>query len=166
MSNVEISSTPAEPLDLRSASRAIAAIEGSDMTDQPSAAKQLDAIRNGGSNMLLTIRQRINEATKAMEDGEFVAAQTRLTEALHCIGPLAGAQQYLAIASNARMIRASDIEAGMTMTQVGEVTEVNEASCDHETCPGHFLVTVSGYDDPILLNGDYNVYVEVPASNE
>lgn len=161
VSNVEISATPAEPLDLRSASRAIVATEGSDMTDQPSAARQLDAIRNGSANMLLTIRHRINEATKALDDGEFTSAQQRLQEALQCIGPLAHSQAYLAIADTSRMIRAAGLESGMTMTGVGEITEVSTVECEHEDCPGHYVVTVAGFEQPVVLDGDNAVYVVV-----
>lgn len=134
--------------------------EGRDMTDQPSAAGSLDAIRNGAGNMLVTIRQRINEAVTAFDEGDFALGQQRLDEARACAQPLANAQTYLAVADTGRIVRARDLEAGMMMTKIGEITEVVKGECDHESCPGHFLIHVGGHE-PILLDGDTTIYVDV-----
>jgi cellobiose-specific phosphotransferase system component IIA len=130
--------------------------------DTPSAARTLDAIRNGGGTLVLSTRQRINEAVKALDDGDFAEALRRLHEAQQTISPLANAQAYIAIADSGRMVRASDLEVGMVMSQLGEITEIAQATCEHSDCPGHFVVTV-GDNSPVVLDGDTTIYVEVAA---
>lgn len=131
------------------------------MHDEPSAAKTLDAIRSGGGNLLLSIRARVNEASRALDDGDFVRAQAILAEASQHIVPLAQAQQYLAIADTARLMRVRDLEVGMIVTNLGEVRHVHFE--EHGDSCGHYLIRVGDDEDaqPLVLDGDQSVYIEV-----
>lgn len=136
------------------------------MTDQPSAARTLDAIRDGGNNLQMAVRQRIIEAVAALDEGDFQLAHTRISEARQTVGMLAQAQQQLGIAANGRVVRVRDLEAGMVMTSVGVVAEVmQQGDCDTDACPGHFLVTV-GDNAPMLLEGDTAIFVDVAAPTD
>lgn len=128
-----------------------------------SAALTLDNIRAGGANVLLSARQRINEAVRALDDGEFLEAEERLTESAALVHLLAGSQKTLGLATG-HIIRARELEVGMTMTDIGEVTRVEPEDCGHQACPGHFLVTIGPSGNPPLkLDGDATVFVEAQA---
>lgn len=131
-----------------------------DMADEPSASRTLDIIRQGGSMSLLTVRQRLNETLTAIEGGEFGEAYGRLSEAQQYLAPLATAERAFCVAAGSYVIRAAELETGMVMSQVGPVTSVERADCNHDACPGHFMVKIEGMDQPVLMEGDSNIYIE------
>lgn len=135
-------------------------IRGSDM--DKTAAAQLDNIRQGAQNLILTVRHRINETLTALEEGEFVNALQRIDEARATLVQLSHAQAYLGVAHAARIIRARELETGMRLSQIGEITEIESVACGHENCPGHFRVKIAD-SDPLSLEGDTTLYVEVAA---
>lgn len=139
---------------------ALTTIDTGDFDMEASAALTLDNIRFGGANLLLSIRQRINEATGELDHGDFLEAEKRLTEAAGLVHFLGNAQKTLGIATG-HIIRASELEVGMTMTDIGEVTKVEPEDCGHSACPGHFAVTIGRTDNPPLhLDGDHTIFVE------
>jgi hypothetical protein len=131
-----------------------------DMTDEPSAARTLDIIRQGGSMSLLTVRQRLNEGLTMLDGGEFGEAYGRISEAQQYLAPLANAERAFCVAAGSYVIRAAELETGMVMSQVGPITSVERADCNHDACPGHFMVKIEGMDQAIMMEGDSNIYIE------
>lgn len=137
---------------------------GIDMAEESSAAKMLDSIRGGGQSVLLSVRQRIGEAVAALESGDFLAAAARLNECSNLITPLASAQHHLSLADGAYLIRAKQLEAGMTISRIGRIESIDRDACDHESCQGHYLVHIENNEAQVLLDGDTNIYVEAAES--
>jgi hypothetical protein len=95
-----------------------------------SASETLDAIRNGGQALLMTVRMRVKEAEKAMDEGKFGLALGRLSEASGMLSPLAHAETNIAIAGNAYLVRAKDLTVGMELVHLGVIEEVETDPCD------------------------------------
>lgn len=118
--------------------------------------KTFESITSGGEHLVMVTRQRIAQALDAMDAGDFLLARTHLGEGASTLNPLAEAQQYIAIADGNRLVRATELEAGMYLTQVGEVTAVNV-----EDCPtgGHVKVAVEGLEKELVFNRTQELFV-------
>jgi hypothetical protein len=98
----------------------------------------LDKIREGGSALVAVTLQRIEETTRHLTEGDFAGAYRRLEEARIYLSHLANAQNAIAIhGEGVSIVRASDIQPGMQLLQVGEVQEVSESQCQACSHPAH-----------------------------
>lgn len=123
------------------------------------ASRALDAIRSGGDHLIVITRQRISSALDALDEGNFARAASYLSDALGCVQPLSNASHYIAIADGSRLIPAKDLQVGMTLTNVGEVTELDIETCASERCQRHVKLKIS--DHEMEFRGDQEVYVSI-----
>lgn len=121
--------------------------------------KQLEAIKAGGGQLVVMVRQRIAMALDSLDAGDFVNTGEHLQTARSFVGPLANAQQYIAIADSSRLIHASEVEVGMELTHLGEVTAKEVESCPH--CRLHIGLHIGEHE--LSFHGDQEVYVANPA---
>jgi hypothetical protein len=113
------------------------------MEDMKSAASTLDAIREGGVQLILAARDRLAEIEEALDQGRFTDAYERAQELMGRLGPLAAAQANVAAYKRTYIVRAADVEVGMVLKGFGEVEskETEITPCvgnDHE----HVAVTL------------------------
>lgn len=128
------------------------------MTDEQSAAKTLNTIREGAVQTLTNVRMRMDEATRALERGEFNGAAAHLAEAQGALLPLANAESYLAIAGESYLLRVSELKVGMTLANIGEITDIEKEPCPTHGEDHHIVVHVGERLMPVM--GDVLMYVE------
>lgn len=121
-------------------------------------AQTLEAIRTGGMHLVVMARRRTSEALDALDAGDFRSATNKFQEASAALAPLANAQSYIAIADGSVMKHARELEAGMVLTDVGEVTHVEVTECAAERCRGHVKVKIGEHE--MDFGGDSELYVK------
>lgn len=121
------------------------------------AARQFEKIRAGGRQLLVVTRQRIGEALDEVDKGDFMAAHHKLQQASGAMSQLAQAQQFIAVADGSRMVKAVDLEEGLYLTDVGEVTSVEVEECASPQCPGHVTLKIGEHE--LTLLGCEELYV-------
>jgi len=126
--------------------------------DGPSAARTLDAIRSGGQQLIMLTNRRMDDARKALQQGDFSSVVSFLQGAVSSVAPLANAQSFIGIACEGRIVRARDLEPGMDLVRIGTVTGVEVRECQAADCDGHVKVTV-GEHEPLDLTGDVELWV-------
>jgi hypothetical protein len=121
--------------------------------------ERLVAITQGAQHLVVIARQRVAQMLDALDAGDFRRAIQHLNEAESLLTPLATAQQYIAIADGNRLVRASELEVGMVLTQVGQIESVDKDA----QCTGcgnhHILVKVGGIDNELSFHRDQELYV-------
>jgi hypothetical protein len=115
----------------------------------------LTRIMVGGAHMVAITRRCIAEALDEIDAGDFPEALVRLQKACGAIGTVAHASDQLGIASNAEAVKATDLIVGMTLPDVGEISEV-------ERCGDHIHVHV----DAQVLVLDSRAEVFIVSENE
>ncbi len=128
------------------------------------AQRQLDAIRAGGQRVVMLIRQEIGSALNALEEGDFTKLVEKLSRANSWGATLANAQQYIAIAHGSKLVLAADVEVGMVLTDVGEVSDVTIEDCASRHCRRHIEIKVGEHE--LRFSGDQEVYVNDPEQEE
>jgi hypothetical protein len=121
------------------------------------ASRALDAIRSGGEHLLVTIRQRMVLIYDCIDEGDFHTALSYAGDIQSSLASLASAQTYIAIADGSRLIKAADVEVGMTVVNVGEVTDVSVEDCPNERCKRHVTLKVGEHE--MAFRGEQEVYV-------
>ena len=111
-----------------------------------SASGTLDRIREGGTNLVLTARQRIGELNRALDNGRFNEAFTVGQSLIEKLGHLAAAQAALGRLADASIVRAGDLEPGMWIPDAGQVSEVGPCSnCERQECDNITITFESGH---------------------
>lgn len=118
---------------------------------------RLEAIKAGGRQLVTLARQRVSEVLDALDDGDFRLTLEGLHAAEAAIAPLANAQAYLAIASDAVLVAARDLRDGMVLVDVGEIADVSVHDCTAERCTGHVKFKIGNHDAE--YGGDAELYV-------
>jgi hypothetical protein len=121
--------------------------------------RQLSAIATGGRQLVIMVRQRIAACLDKLDAGNFREASDELDRASGYLGALSNAQRFIAIADGARMVPAADLEEGMYITEVGEVSSVDVATCPSPQCRRHVTVMIG--EHPLQFYGDTEVFVNV-----
>lgn len=131
------------------------------------ATKTLERISAGGRHLVTITRQRIGDALNELDEGDFRAASTSLQTAVQALGPLAHAENYIAVA-DALLMDTRDLQPGMVIVDVGEITEVEvEEECGMSRCDGHVKVKFGEHE--YTWSGRQQVYVQfdtVPTHEE
>lgn len=124
------------------------------------ATKMLAAIESGGHLLLMLTRRKIGSVLDDLDKGDFRAASGHLQEALSSVSPLANAQVYVAIAEGAKLVQARELEAGMVLKNVGEITNIEVTECGADRCGGHVKLMI-GERHEAEYSGDTELYVDV-----
>lgn len=125
------------------------------------ASETLDRIRRGGTHLILAAQRSLGETRTLLDDGDFQAA-TKAAARLHeKISALAVAEGSLASVSDARILKCSDIEVGMTLSDVGEVTAIEPCSCSQDDCD-RIVLTLE--DQSVSFPADAEIIVAAPVA--
>jgi hypothetical protein len=101
---------------------------------QGTASETLDRIRRGGTHLILAAQRWLAETKALMDEGDFQAAMKSAAQLHEKISALAVAEGSLGTVSDACILKCSDIEVGMTLADVGEVTSIEPCPCGQEHC--------------------------------
>jgi hypothetical protein len=88
-----------------------------------SPAATLDQIRAGGAQLVLNVRNRLQEVQEAVDGGRFNDAHNRCAELYSRLATLASAEQSLGGFEDAYAVRAKEVEPGMILRGWGTVLE-------------------------------------------
>lgn len=124
------------------------------------ATETLDRVRIGGSNLVLICNHRIAEVKKALDHGRFKEAWQAAASLTEKLGHLANAEGRLGVLSAATIIKAGDMETGMTTPDAGRVISIEPCSnCGREECEnvvigfdGGGVVTVHRDQEMVVAN--------------
>ena len=125
------------------------------------ASETLDRIRRGGTNLILAAQRSVAETKMLLDDGDFKAAMKASAQLREKIGALATAEGSLGTVSDARIVRCSEIESGMKLAEVGEVTAIERCPCGQEHCD-RMIMTVGGR--PVNFPADAELIVSTRAA--
>jgi hypothetical protein len=101
---------------------------------QGTASETLDRIRRGGTHLILAAQRWLAETKALLDAGDFQAAMKTAAQLHEKISALAVAEGSLGTVSDACILKCSDIEVGMTLADVGEVTAIEPCPCGQEHC--------------------------------
>jgi hypothetical protein len=101
---------------------------------QGTAADTLDRIRRGGTHLILAAQRRLAETKALLDEGNFQSAMKTAAQLHEKISALADAEGSLGTVSDARILRCGEIEIGMTLVDVGEVTAIEACPCEQDQC--------------------------------
>lgn len=127
------------------------------------AAQTLDVIREGGTRLVMLAVQRLEESQSALAAGHFDKALVRCQEAQGAISQLANAQSSLGVyGRDIYMVRASEVEEGMNICQLGVVTERSvESAPIADSFEQAEIVTlrIADAEEPIQFQGEKQLLV-------
>ena len=113
-------------------------VAGANMEDHAhprgTASETLDRIRRGGTHLILAAQRSLAETKALLDDGDFKAAKKTSAQLREKITALAIAEGSLGTVSDARIVKCADVESGMTLPEVGEVTAVETCPCGQAHC--------------------------------
>jgi hypothetical protein len=98
------------------------------------ASDTLDRIRRGGTHLILAAQRWLAETKLLLDDGDFQGAMKTAAQLHEKIAALAVAEGSLGTISDARILKCRDVEVGMTLAEVGEVTAIEPCPCAQEHC--------------------------------
>jgi hypothetical protein len=98
------------------------------------ASETLDRIRRGGTHLILAAQRWLAETKTLLDEGDFQGAMKTAAQLHEKISALAIAEGSLGTVSDARILKCSDVEVGMTLADVGEVTSIEPCPCGQEHC--------------------------------
>jgi hypothetical protein len=141
-------------------------IVGEEMMDshahpKGTASETLDRIRRGGTHLILAAHRRLAETKSLLDEGDFHGAMKTAAQLHEKLSALAEADGSLGIVSDARILKCSDIEVGMTLADVGEVTAIESCQCGEDHCD-RFILTIEG--QAVKFPADAEVIVAAPLS--
>jgi hypothetical protein len=125
------------------------------------ATETLDRIRRGGTHLILAAQRSLAETKGLLDDGDFQGAMRAAARLREKINALAVAEGSLGTGSDARILQCSDIEVGMTLADVGEVTAIKSCPCGHDDCK-RIVLTIE--DHAVNFPADAEIIVGAPAS--
>jgi hypothetical protein len=120
------------------------------------ASETLDRIRRGGTHLILAAQRSLAETRALLDDGDFKAAKKTAAQLREKISALAIAEGSLGTVSDARIVKCCDIERGMTLADVGEVTAIEPCPCGQEHCD-RMVLTVG--EQPVNFPADAEIMV-------
>jgi hypothetical protein len=125
------------------------------------ASETLDRIRRGGTHLIIAAQRSLAETKGLLDDGDFQGAMKTAEQLEERIGALAVAEGSLGTVSDARILKCSDIEVGMTLADVGEVTAIEPCPCGQGHCE-RIVLTIE--DQSVNFPADAEIIVAAPAS--
>lgn len=128
-------------------------------TEDDGPTRSLRAIEAGGRTLIMTTRQRIATLLDELDAGNFRKAHDTAGLIITGLQPLANAEAYMAIAGNTRLLKARELQVGLVLAGVGEITECEVTDCPAENCPGHVKFKVGTHEGS--SDGDAEFYVRV-----
>jgi hypothetical protein len=128
---------------------------------QGTASETLDRIRRGGTHLILAAQRRLAETKALLDEGDFQRALKSAAQLHEKISALAVAEGSLGTVSDARILRCNEIQIGMTLADVGEVTSIEPCSCGQDHCD-RIVVTIE--DLAMSFPADAELIVTAPVS--
>jgi hypothetical protein len=125
------------------------------------AAETLDRIRRGGTHLIIAAHRSLAETKARLDDGDFQEAMKTAARLHEKISALAEAEGSLGTVSDTRILRCSDIEVGMTLADVGEVTAIEPCPCGQGHCERIVLMIE---DQAMSFPADAEIIVGMPLS--
>jgi hypothetical protein len=125
------------------------------------ASETLDRIRRGGTHLILAAQRSLGETKALLDEGDFQAAMKAAARLHEKISALAIAEGSLASVSDARILKCSDIEVGMMLSDVGEVTSIEPCRCGQDHCD-RIVLTLD--DQSVSFPADAEIIVAAPVS--
>jgi hypothetical protein len=125
------------------------------------ASDTLDRIRRGGTHLILAAQRWLAETKALLDDGDFQAAMKTAAQLHEQIKALAIAEGSLGTVSQAHMLNCRDLEIGMTLVDVGEVTAIEPCRCGEDHCD-RIVVTIE--DQPVNFPADAEIIVAMSVS--
>jgi hypothetical protein len=135
------------------------------MEDHPhpkgTASDTLDRIRRGGTHLILAAQRWLAETKVLLDDGDFQGAMRSAAQLHEKIAALAVAEGSLGTVSDARILKCRDVEIGMTLAEVGEVTAVEPCPCGQDHCD-RIVLTIE--ERPVNFPADAEIIVSASIS--
>jgi hypothetical protein len=125
------------------------------------ASDTLDRIRRGGTHLILAAQRWLAETKALLDEGDFQAAMKTAAQLHEKIRALAIAEGSLGTVSDALILKCRDVEIGMTLADVGEVTAIEPCPCGQDHCD-RIVVTIE--DQPVNFPADAEIIVAVSVS--
>jgi hypothetical protein len=132
----------------------------SDAHPKGTASETLDRIRRGGTHLILAAQRLLAETKSVLDEGDFQGAMKTAAQLHEKLSALAEAEGSLGIVSDARILKCSDIEVGMTLADVGEVTAIESCPCGQGHCD-RIILTIE--DQAVNFPADAEIIVAAPA---
>jgi hypothetical protein len=121
------------------------------------ASDTLDRIRRGGTHLILAAQRWLAETKALLDDGDFQAAMKTAAQLHEKIAALAVAEGSLGTVSDARILKCRDVEVGMTLAEVGEVTAIEACACGQDHCD-RIVLTIE--ERPVNFPADAEIIVD------
>jgi hypothetical protein len=121
------------------------------------ASDTLDRIRRGGTHLILASQRWLAETKALLDDGDFQGAMKTAAQLHEKIAALAVAEGSFASISDARILKCRDVEVGMTLAEVGEVTAIEPCPCGQEHCD-RIVLTIE--ERPVNFPADAEIIVD------
>jgi hypothetical protein len=125
------------------------------------ASDTLDRIRRGGTHLILASQRWLAETKALLDEGDFQGAAKSAAQLHEKISALAIAEGSLGTVSDALILKCRDVEIGMTLADVGEVTAIEPCPCGKDHCD-RIVVTIE--DQPVNFPADAEIIVAVSVS--
>jgi hypothetical protein len=125
------------------------------------ASDTLDRIRRGGTHLILAAQRWLAETKTLLDEGDFQGAMKTAAQLHEKISALAIAEGSLGTVSDARILKCSDVEVGMMLAEVGEVTAIEPCQCGQDHCD-RIVLTIE--DQSVNFPADAEIIVAAPAS--
>jgi hypothetical protein len=125
-------------------------------TAEKTAAHALDQIREGGTQLVSVVLERLEDVRQAVAEGRFEDADVRARELIGRLTALSEAQRQLGTFGQSYVVRARDLQEGVVLMQWGVVTNVEREAVP---VPGddphlHVHITCEGIEEPRTVHGD------------
>ena len=125
------------------------------------ASETLDRIRRGGTHLILAAQRWLAETKALLDEGDFQGAMKTAAQLHEKISALAVAEGSLGTVSDALIVKCKDVEIGMRLAEVGEVTAIEPCPCGQDHCD-RIIMTIE--DQPVNFPADAEIIVTVSAS--
>jgi hypothetical protein len=120
------------------------------------ASDTLDRIRRGGTHLILAAQRSLAETKVLLDEGDFKAAMKSAARLHEKISALAAADGSLGTVSDARILKCVEVEIGMRLADVGEVTAIEPCPCDRDHCD-RIVLTID--EQPVNFPAEAEVMV-------
>jgi hypothetical protein len=125
------------------------------------ASDTLDRIRRGGTHLILAAQRWLAETKALLDDGDFQGAMKSAAQLHDKISALAVAEGSLGTVSDARILKCRDVEVGMKLAEVGEVTAIEPCPCGQGHCD-RIVMTIE--ERPVNFPADAEIIVDMYVS--
>jgi hypothetical protein len=125
------------------------------------ASETLDRIRRGGTHLILAAQRRLAETKSLLDEGDFQGATKSAAQLHEKLSALAEAEGSLGVVSDARILKCSDVEVGMALADVGQVTAIDPCPCGQDYCD-RIILTIE--DQAVSFPADAEIIVAASVS--